>query len=74
MSAPRRARRRANLRVAPITGPGEIELLDPPTPRAETGSGFGRATLRLLGLESQVNRPLEESDLDQVQTENDERQ
>ena len=70
----RRARRRANLRVAPITAPGEVELLDPPAPRAETGSGFGRATLRLLGLESQVNRPLEESELDQVRTENDERQ
>jgi len=42
----RRARRRANVRVAPITAPGEIEPLDPP---ADSGSRIGRATLRLLG-------------------------
>ena len=57
----RRARRRASVRVAPITAPGEIEQLDP-VPRANTGPGTGRATLRLLGLEDQLNRPLEEND------------
>ena len=35
----------------------------PARPRAEAGSGYGRATLRLLGLEDQVNRPLEENDV-----------
>lgn len=58
----RRALRRASARVAPITAPGEIEQLDPPAPRADTGPGTGRATLRLLGLEGQLNRPLEEND------------
>lgn len=63
----RRARRRASVRVAPITAPGEIEPLDPPAPPADTGPSVGRATLRLLGLEGVLNRPLEEHDVDQVQ-------
>ena len=58
----RRARRRASVRVAPITAPGKIEQLDPPAPRADTGPSTGRATLRLLGLEGQLNRPLEQND------------
>jgi len=58
----RRARRRASLRVAPITAPGEIHELPPPPARAEPGQSLGRATLRLLGLEDQVNRPLEEEE------------
>jgi putative transposase len=61
----RRARRRASVRVAPITAPGVIEQLDPPTARADTGPSSGRATLRLLGLEDALNRPLEENDTDQ---------
>jgi putative transposase len=56
----RRARRRARVRVAPITGPGTIEPLDAPAPAAEAEPSTGRATLRLLGLESQLNKPLEE--------------
>jgi putative transposase len=56
----RRARRRAQLRVAPITAPGEIHELPPLPPRADSTSSYGGATLRLLGLEDQVNRPLEE--------------
>ena len=43
----RRARRRASVRVAPITAPGEIEPLDPPAPPADTRPSTGRATLRL---------------------------
>jgi putative transposase len=46
----RRARRRASVRVAPITAPG--------------GPSTGRATLRLLGLEGALNQPLEEHDVD----------
>jgi hypothetical protein len=60
----RRARRRAQLRVAPITAPGEIEPLDPPPARAETARGVGRATLRLLGLADQVNRPVAADEID----------
>jgi putative transposase len=60
----RRARRRARVRVAPITGPGEIEPLDPPAPPADTRPSTGRATLRLLGLEGALNQPLEENDAD----------
>ena len=67
----RRARRRAQLRVAPITAPGEIHELPPPPPRADSASSYGGATLRLLGLEDQVNRPLQEGD--PVQAEADER-
>ena len=52
------------LRVAPITAPGEIHELPPPAPRADSGLEHGRATLRLLGLEEQVNRPLEEDEPD----------
>jgi len=59
----RRARRRASVRVAPITAPGEIEQLDPSAP-AKAGPGAGSATLRPLGLEGQLNRPLEENDSD----------
>ena len=58
----RRARRRARMRIAPITGPGEIEPLDPPAPPADTEPTTGRATLRLLGWEAQLNQPLDESD------------
>ena len=58
----RRARRRARVRVAPITGPGKIEALDPPAPRADTEPRTGRATLRLLGWEDQLNQPLDERD------------
>ena len=58
----RRARRRARVRVAPITGPGKIEPLDPPTPPAETEPRTGRETLRLLGWEARLNRPLDERD------------
>ena len=58
----RRARRRASVRVAPITAPGEIEQLDPPAPPADAGAQTGRATLRLLGLEGALNQPLEEVD------------
>jgi putative transposase len=60
----RRARRRATVRVAPITGPGKIEPLDPPALPADHGPTTGRATLRLLGLEAQLNQPLEEGDVD----------
>ena len=60
----RRARRRAQLRVAPITAPGEIHELPPPPPRADSASSYGGATLRLLGLEEQVNRPLQEDEPD----------
>jgi hypothetical protein len=60
----RRARRRAQLRVAPITAPGEIHELTPPPARAEPGQSIGRATLQLLGLEEQVNRPLPEGEPD----------
>ena len=60
----RRARRRASVRVAPITGPGEIEPLDPPAPPADAGPGAGRATLRLLGWEGQLNQPLDDDDGD----------
>jgi putative transposase len=60
----RRARRRAQLRVAPITAPGEIHELPPPPPRADSASSYGGATLRLLGLEEQVNRPLPEGEPD----------
>ena len=60
----RRARRRAMVRVAPITAPGEIEQLDPPAPPADLGPKTGRATLRLLGLEGVLNQPLEELDVD----------
>ena len=56
----RRARRRARVRVAPITAPGEIEPLDPPVLPAETEPSTGRATLRLLGWEAQLNQPLDE--------------
>jgi putative transposase len=59
----RRARRRASVRVAPITAPGEIEQLDSPPP-ADSGKGTGRATLRLLGWEAELNQPLEEHDVD----------
>ena len=60
----RRARRRAQLRVAPITAPGEIHELTPaPATRGERLE-LRRATLRLLGLEEQVNRPLEEDEPD----------
>ena len=59
----RRARRRASVRVAPITAPGEIEQLDPPPP-ADSGKGTARATLRLLGWEAELNRPPEELDVD----------
>ena len=63
----RRARRRARVRVAPITGPGEIEPLGPPAPPADTEPSTGRATLRLLGWEAQLNQPLDErDDSDQV--------
>lgn len=63
----RRARRRARVRVAPITGPGEIEPLDPPEPPAGSGPSTGRATLRLLGWEAQLNEPLgERDDVDHV--------
>jgi hypothetical protein len=56
-------RRRAQLRVAPITAPGEIHELPPaPERRTADGSGYGRAALRLLGLEDQVNRPLGDDD------------
>ena len=58
----RRARRRVRVRVAPITGPGEIEPLDPPLLPAETEPSTGRATLGLLGWEGQLNQPLEERD------------
>ena len=58
----RRARRRARVRVAPITGPGKIEALDPPAPRADTEPRTGRETLRLLGWEDQLNQPLDERD------------
>jgi putative transposase len=60
----RRARRRARVRVAPITGPGEIEPLDPPAAPADTRPSTGQATLRLLGLEGALNQPLEENDAD----------
>jgi putative transposase len=59
----RRARRRARVRVAPITGPGVIEPLDPPASPADTTPSTGRATLRLLGLEAQLNQPLDERDV-----------
>ena len=62
----RRARRRAQLRVAPITAPGEIHELTPPPARAEPGPSIGRATLRLLGLAEQVNRPVEEDEPDRA--------
>ena len=60
----RRARRRASVRVAPITAPGAIEPLDPPAPPVDIGPSTGRATLRLLGLEGALNQPLEEHDVD----------
>jgi putative transposase len=60
----RRARRRAMVRVAPITAPGEIEQLDPPAPPADLGPKIGRATLRLLGWEGALNQPLQEHDGD----------
>ena len=63
----RRARRRASIRVAPITAPGEIERLDPSPPPADTGPSTGRATLRLLGLEGALNRPLEEQGVENAQ-------
>jgi hypothetical protein len=50
------------MRVAPITAPGKIEPLDPPAPPAETEPSTGRATLRLLGWEAQLNQPLDERD------------
>jgi hypothetical protein len=56
----RRVRRRARVRVAPITGPGKIEPLDPPAPPADSEPRTGRETLRLLGWEEQLNRPLDE--------------
>jgi putative transposase len=55
----RRARRRAMVRVAPITAPGEIEQLDPPPP-TDSPESMGRATLRLLGWEGALNQPLDE--------------
>ena len=48
------------MRVAPITAPGEIEQLDPPAAPAGSGASTGRATLRLLGWEGELNQPLEE--------------
>lgn len=60
----RRARRRASVRLAPITAPGEIEPLNPPAAPADAGPSTGRATLRLLGLEGVLNQPLEERDGD----------
>ncbi len=62
----RRARRRAMVRVAPITAPGEIEQLDPPAPPADVGPKIGRATLRLLGWEGALNQPLVEHDGDKA--------
>jgi hypothetical protein len=58
----RRARRRARARVAPITGPGKIDPLDPPAPPADPEPRIGRETLRLLGWEDQLNQPLDEPD------------
>jgi putative transposase len=58
----RRARRRARVRVAPITGPGKVEPLEPPVPRADSEPRTGRETFRLLGWEDQLNRPLDEPD------------
>jgi hypothetical protein len=52
------------VRFASITDPGEIEQLDPPAPPADLAPKTGRATLRLLGLEGVLNRPLEEPDVD----------
>lgn len=55
------------MRVAPITAPGKIEPLDPPASPADTEPSTGRATLRLLGWEAQLNQPLDEpDDADQV--------
>lgn len=50
-----------------LIAPGEIEQLDPPAPPADTGPNIGRATLRLMGLESALNQPLEENDSDHEQ-------
>jgi putative transposase len=60
----RRARRRASVRIAPVTAPGKIEQLDPPAPPADSPAITGRATLRLLDLEGALNQPLEEPNVD----------
>lgn len=58
----RRARRRAHLRLAPITAPGPIEEITPPPAAEEPAEcGPGRASLRLLGLDGAVNRPRPDS-------------
>jgi putative transposase len=57
----RRARRRARMRLAPITAPGPIEdIVSPPlTPKPTVRPG--RASLRLLGLDDAVNQPRDDS-------------
>ena len=57
----RGARRRAPIRMAPITAPGEIQELPPSRRTGPTSPRTGRATLRLLGLEGAINRPLDEA-------------
>ena len=61
----RRARRRAQRAGRADHRAGRDRRARPPAPpRADSGSRYGRATLRLLGLEEQVNRPLEEGEPD----------
>ncbi|MGH2948337.1 MAG: hypothetical protein ACRDPC_19125 [Solirubrobacteraceae bacterium] len=57
----RRARRRARLRLAPITAPGQIEEITSSPPLEQPTATAGWASLRLLGLDDAVNQPRPDS-------------